>query len=115
MKRIEHYSFGKISIDGEEYRQDLIVYPDRVDSGWWRKEGHRLQLEDISGVLTAPPDALVVGQGEPGKMKVDGRVAEELERLNVDLIAAPTRVACDTFNELTQQGKRVVAALHLTC
>lgn len=115
MKRIEHYCFGTISIDGQKYQQDLIIYPDRIDSGWWRKEGHRLQLEDISGVLAAPPEALVVGQGDPGKMHVDGRVAEELERLNVRLIAAPTRVACDKFNELLGEGKHVVAALHLTC
>lgn len=115
MKRIEDYSFGTIRIDGQKYQQDVIVYPDRVDSGWWRKEGHRLQLEDISGVLVAPPQTLVVGQGEPGKMKVDKRVAEELERLNVRLIAAPTRVACDRFNKLAEEGKHVVAALHLTC
>ena len=115
MKKIEKYSFGKIHIDGQEYHEDLIIYPDRVQSGWWRKEGHRLQLEDIEEVLADPPEALVVGQGKPGKMQVDARVAEELERLNVRLIAAPTHDACERFNELLQEGKRVVAAFHLTC
>jgi hypothetical protein len=115
MKKIEKYSFGVIKVDGQGYQQDLIIYPDRVQSGWWRKEGHRLQLEDIQTVLADPPETLVVGRGEPGRMQVDTRVVEELERLNVRLVAAPTRDACEKFNELMEEGKHVVAALHLTC
>jgi hypothetical protein len=115
MKRIENYSFGKINVDGQSYKQDLIIFPERVQADWWRKEGHMLQLEDIAGILADPPDALVIGQGEPGKMQMDASVVEELQRLNVELVAAPTKVACSRFNELSQKGMRVVAALHLTC
>ena len=115
MRKIEHYSFGSIDIEGKRYEKDLIIYPDRIQSGWWRKEGHRLQLEDIPAVLADPPEVLVVGQGEPGKMRVDTRVAQKLDELNVRLVAAPTGAACNRFNKLSQQGMRVVAALHLTC
>jgi hypothetical protein len=44
---ITSYDFGHIIIDGKRYTSDLIVFPDRVKVGWWRKEGHRLQLEDL--------------------------------------------------------------------
>jgi hypothetical protein len=115
VKRIEHYSFGRITVDGHEYQQDVVIYPERVQADWWRKEGHKLQLEDIPAVLGNPPEALVVGQGKPGKMQVDSHVVRELERLNVQLIVSPTRDACDTFNNLSEEGKHVVAALHLTC
>jgi hypothetical protein len=115
MSRIERYSFGSIDVEGRKYEKDIIIYPDRVQSDWWRKEGHRLQLDDIPDVLTQPPDVLVVGQGDPGRMQVDPRVAETLDRLNVQLVAGPTRMACNRFNELSEQGARVVAALHLTC
>ncbi|UCD56955.1 MAG: hypothetical protein JSV16_14225 [Candidatus Hydrogenedentota bacterium] len=113
--RIRQYSFGSIDVDGRRYEKDLIIYPDTIQSDWWRKEGHRLQLEDIAAVLADPPEVLIVGQGEPGKMQVDQRVAETLDNLRVQLVAAPTRTACDKFNELSQKGKHVVAALHLTC
>ena len=115
MGRIEDYSFGSISVDGQKFTADLIIYPDRIQSDWWRKEGHKLQRDDVAGVLAEPPEALIVGQGEPGKMQVCARLAEELDRMNVQLIAEPTRSACERFNELCQEGRRVVAALHLTC
>lgn len=115
MQKIDQYSFGSIDIGGKRYETDVIIYPDRVQPNWWRKEGHRLRLEDIADVLADPPEVLVVGRGEPGRMEVDARVAEALDRLNVQLVEAPTGAACDRFNELSQEGRRVVAALHLTC
>jgi len=114
MRKIEDYSFGFISVDGHRYNKDLIVYPDSIQPNWWRKEGHRLQLEDIAGVLEDPPEILVVGRGDSSMMVVDPRVAEALEKLNVQLVAASTRAACDKFNDLSKEGRRVVAALHLT-
>jgi hypothetical protein len=115
MAKIEKYSFGSISIDGRAYDKDLIIYPDRVQDGWWRKEGHRLQIDDIRDVLADPPEVLVVGQGDSARMRVDPRVNEALAKLEVQLIAAPTKRACEEFNRLSAQGKHVVAALHLTC
>ncbi len=115
MRKIEGYSFGSVSIDGKRYTSDLIVYPERVEAGWWRGEGHRLRVEDISGVLEEPPEVLVVGRGSSAQMVVDAGVEKELERRGVELVAEPTETACERFNELSREGKRVVAALHLTC
>lgn len=115
MSTVKDYSFGSITVDGQTFQRDIIIYPDRIQSDWWRKEGHRLQVEDIADVLQNPPEILVVGQGASGAMQVDPEVAQALEQAQVQLVAAPTRTACDRFNELQRQGKRVVAALHLTC
>ena len=43
---VEHYSFGRITIDGKTYTSDVIVIKGEVRS-WWRKEGHRVALDDI--------------------------------------------------------------------
>ncbi|MCG2675765.1 hypothetical protein L6304_01045, partial [bacterium] len=45
-------------IDGKEYTNDLIIYPDHIQSSWWRKEGHRLDTEDIKEILEAKPEVL---------------------------------------------------------
>ena len=115
MRKIEGYSFGAVSVDGHRYTSDLIIYPGRIESNWWRKEGHRLQVEDISGVLKDQPEVLVVGRGESGVMVVDPTVEKELEMRKIELVAEPTKAACERFNELSREGKHVVAALHLTC
>ena len=115
MKTIRRYSFGTITVDGSVYGSDVIIHRDRVQEGWRRKDGHRLQIGDISELLADPPEVLVVGQGAYGRMQLDPRVEKELSKLSVQLVAAPTKIACDKFNELLEQGKNVVAALHLTC
>lgn len=111
---IESYSFGHITIDGREYRSDVIVYRDRVDGSWWRKQGHRLQVEDIPEVLRRQPDVLVVGTGDSGRMKVDDEVREEAKRRGIALMVSDTHRAVEAYNELAPE-KHVVAALHLTC
>lgn len=112
---IEHYEFGHIRIDGKSYSSDVIIYPDRVDSSWWRKEGHSLCMGDLKGALEASPEVLVIGCGAMSCMKIADEVLAELGKLGIDLIAQLTGDACTTYNELAAQGKKVIAGLHLTC
>jgi len=112
---IDEYSFGRIVIDGKTYRQDVIVFPDRVKSDWWRKEGHSLCLEDLEEVLRDPPEVLVVGTGYVVLMRVPREVREKLEEMGIRVVVEKTGKAYRTFNKLLSEGRRVVAALHLTC
>jgi hypothetical protein len=41
MAHIKHYQFGRIVVDGQEERRDLIILPDRVVRNWWRRDGLR--------------------------------------------------------------------------
>jgi hypothetical protein len=65
---IDSYDFGRITINGRSYDQDLIIFPDKIKAGWWRKEGHRLQMEDLDDVLESEPEVLIVGTGYYGEM-----------------------------------------------
>lgn len=111
---IEFYDFGKIIIDGEEYSNDVIIYPDRVEASWWRKVGHELCLEDIKDVFKEKPDVLVVGTGYSGLMRVLPEVEEALREKGIELKVECTKRACEVYNELSKSQK-VIAALHLTC
>jgi hypothetical protein len=112
--KIDSYEFGHIVINDQAYGKDLILLPERVIEGWWRKEGHLLQPEDLDAVLEANPKTLVVGQGAYGRMQVTSKTQEALEAADIELIAQPTPKACHTFNRLRQE-QSVAAALHLTC
>jgi hypothetical protein len=64
MARIEGYQFGRVLVDGDVHRRDVIVLPSRVVSGWRRREGHGLVLEDLDDVLDELPARLVIGTRE---------------------------------------------------
>jgi hypothetical protein len=114
MAMIESYDFGAIVIDGRKFGRDLIIFPDRIDSSWWRKEGHMLSVDDVKEVVEAKPEVLIVGTGYSGMMKIHPQTEQHLRSSGIKLIAAKTEQACKTYNDLSK-SRRVVAALHLTC
>ena len=111
---IDSYKFGHIVIDGKPYTSDVIIYPDRVESRWWRKEGHSLCMDDIQDILAGKPEVLVLGQGKPGLMKVPDGVRTAIRSRGIELFVSGTRDAVEKYNELSRV-KKVAAALHLTC
>jgi hypothetical protein len=111
---IDRYEFGLIVIDGQTFKNDVLIWPGRINGDWWRKEGHFLQLDDVAEALAAGPEVLVVGQGDPGRMEVDPALAAYLKGRGVELMAHPTREACRVINNLNGT-RRLAAALHLTC
>ena len=112
--KIDSYRFGRIVIDGKVHTSDVIIYPENVNSSWWRREGHRLYIDDIKEILDGDFDVLVVGTGDPGLLTVSDEAKQEIKNKNMELIIEPTEKACRIYNELSEQ-KKVVAALLLTC
>lgn len=111
---IESYDFGRIVIDGRKFGSDVVIFPDRIDGNWWRKEGHTLSVDDVKEIVEAKPEVLVVGTGYSDLMKIHPQTEQYLRSSGIELIAAKTEKACKIYNELFKSG-RVVAAFHLTC
>ena len=112
---IDAYQFGRIVIDGAEYVQDVIILPDHVQAGWWRREGHHLHLEDLAAVLTAPPRVLIIGRGFAGVMRVPEALVQALEAQGIEVHVAKSREAVELYNELAPSTPSLAAAIHLTC
>jgi hypothetical protein len=112
---IDSYKFGKIVIDGVSYNSDLIILSGTVESGWWRKQGHSLAVEDLASVIAARPSVLVAGCGASGMMQVPQQTMQVLQENGIELEAVDTRKAVQRFNELAKAGTDVAAAIHLTC
>jgi hypothetical protein len=113
MAKIDHYSFGRLVVDGVEYNKDVIILPERVRAEWWRKDGHGLALEDFDDVIDELPAHLIVGTGAHGQMKPDPRTLSELETRGISVDALPTGDAVDRYGQL--DPRTTAAALHLTC
>ncbi len=66
---IDRYEFGLIVIDGQTFKSDLLIWPGRIKSDWWRREAHLLQLDDVAEALAAPPRCWWWGKATPGKCR----------------------------------------------
>ncbi len=114
MIMIDSYSFGRITVRGKTYTSDVIIYPDRVDDSWWRKEGHNLSPEDLEDILQFKPDVLVIGTGSYGVMRVPENLKKAIRDRSIKLFVDKTGNVVEIYNQLEKKEK-VVAALHLTC
>ena len=112
---IDSYQFGKIVIDGKAYNSDCLIIGSSIQANWWRKQGHLLTPEDLEPLITARPKFLVVGCGASGLMKVSQDIDKLLREQGIELFTANTNKAVERFNELSDKGENVAAALHLTC
>ena len=112
---IENYSFGTITVDGESYDSDIIIFPEHVLPNWTRQEGHSLAMEDLKEVISYHPEFLIIGTGASGMLTIPDSTKKAIAQEKIMLIDKDTREACNTFNEYIKQGKRVVGAFHLTC
>jgi hypothetical protein len=111
---IDAYDFGRIVIDGTTFTSDVIIYPDRIQDQWWRKDGHVLSQTDVESVVREQPEVLIVGTGKYGVMKVPAQTRRYIESKGIEVHIEPTEQACELYNQIAQE-KRTIAALHLTC
>jgi len=98
---IDSYKFGAVVVDGRRYTSDIIVLPERVIDGWWRKEGHKVCAEDLEEIFNCEPEpqVLIVGTGYYGLVKILPEVKDILGSHGIELVAQPTGEACQTFNK----------------
>ena len=102
-------------IQKQTYNKDVIISKKEVFSPWWREKGHLLSKGDLKEVFREKPEVLIIGSGAASLMKVPEEVKKSIEAQGIQCLVFNTREACDKFNELELSGKKVTAALHLTC
>jgi len=112
---IKGFSFGRIVVGDATYTNDIKIIDGRVVADWWRRRGHTVDVEDVSDILAARPEVLVIGKGEPGFMKTSRALRQVLEKNGIRLIEEKTPRACKTFNRLWQEGRSVAAGFHVSC
>ncbi|MBU4445719.1 hypothetical protein KJ656_11650 [bacterium] len=112
--KIKNYKFGSMTIGDTTYHSDLIIFPNKIKSNWWRKEGHNLQMENIQEILSFKPEVLVIGTGKFGLMKVDNNVVNTINERDIKLIIEKTSKAVEKYNAICEEVC-TVAAFHLTC
>jgi uncharacterized protein len=101
---------GWIRIGETEYRQNLVVTPDAVATGWAPAGFAALTEEDFAGLLKHDPELVLLGSGAAQRFP-HPRLLQALSRARIGVEVMDTRAACRTFNILVAEDRRAVAAL----
>jgi hypothetical protein len=112
---ITDFSFGRIVANGQTCNSDIKIVQGTLVPDWWRKSGHSVEIEDLQDALDTEPEFIVIGQGQPGYMRITDSLREHLAEKNVKLIEEPTPLAIETFNRLFKEGRRVAGGFHVGC
>ncbi|MCF8090104.1 MAG: Mth938-like domain-containing protein [Desulfotignum sp.] len=113
---IDAYSFGKMIVNGKEFRKDLIILPDgSVLSPWTRKSCHRLTMEDLRPVLDSDAEILVIGTGKPGLMRPHATLVKNIQEKGITAMVMSSKRAAEKYNDLSGTSDVVAACFHLTC
>jgi len=112
---IDVYDFGLIKIDGQTFAKDVFINLGGEVKDWQRQQSHFFQKTDVENLLEEDVEIAVFGTGKPGLAKVSDELKIFIKSGGIKLISAPTDQVVKEYNEIKQEGKKVVAFLHLTC
>ncbi len=101
---------GWIRVNADEHRANLVLTPDAVFPGWANAGFDALTEADYATLLEHRPEIVLLGTG-PTLRFPHPRLLRAVHQAQVGVESMDTRAACRTFNFLTGEGRRVVAAL----
>ena len=101
---------GWIRVEATEYRENVILTPDDVRTGWAPQGFAGLTESDFAELLESKPELALLGTGETLRFP-HPKLTRALAQARVGLEVMDTQAACRTFNILAAEGRRVVAAL----
>ena len=112
--KISDYQFGRMVIDEQTFTGDVLVCEGKVLADWWRRQGHRVDMDDLARVRLKAGSRLIIGTGYSGLMAVDRSVEQYCLKNEITLEAMTTPEAVRRFNSLSGE-KNLIGAFHLTC
>ena len=111
---IDKNSFGRIAVDGKEFRDVKIDREGNV-SPWIFTEDHTVTAKDVSE-LSEGIEVLVVGIGTAGVVSVAKEVEELAGQKGIKLVVEKTPEACRSYNSMSKKNPgKIAAIIHSTC
>jgi uncharacterized protein len=95
-----------------EYRDNVLVTPERVVTGWTAGGFDTLTEADFTALAELKPEVVLLGTGASLRFP-HPRLTRALTDAGIGVEVMDTPAACRTFNVLAAEGRRVVAAVIL--
>lgn len=121
MLKVEETSFGEVTVNGQTYGHDIVIFPDRIieRKKWITKDEHgtshkftREEMREyIETIGVRSVDKVLVGTGQYGKLSLLPEAREYLEEKSVDYQEKKTT---ELVGEQIDE-ERTMLIIHVTC
>jgi len=115
----EKTSFGAITIDGQDYRQDVLI---RLDGKVTKRKkklskhvygtSHTISLDEANYIFEEGAEMLIIGTGQYGRVDLSDEASQFFNAHNLRVVMEPTPIAIELWNE-AKGG--VIGLFHITC
>ena len=104
------YGVGYVAVNQARYEKSLVVLPDRIIEGSLPAAVADLTRGHFEFLLGLHPEIVLLGTGERLSFPAP-ELSRCLAAAGVGLESMSTSAACRTYNILTAEGRRVLAAV----
>jgi uncharacterized protein len=101
---------GFVRLGIVEYRENIVVTPEKIITGWAPGGFDALAAEDFTTLAELAPEVVLLGTGAAIRFP-HPRLTTALTDARIGLEVMDTPAACRTFNILSAEGRKVVAAI----
>ncbi|HZQ61540.1 MAG TPA: Mth938-like domain-containing protein [Casimicrobiaceae bacterium] len=101
---------GWIRVGADEYRENVVLGPEGVRTGWAPAGFDALSADDFATLLERKPEVVLLGTGARQQFP-HPRLLAALTAARVGVETMDTPAACRTYNILVAEGRNVTAAL----
>jgi uncharacterized protein len=109
---ISAYDPDEIVINGQIYRQSLVLSPQSINCPWPVRSISELDESSLQIVLDMNPDVVLLGTGERQEFP-EARIFALLGQEGIGREVMNNGALCRTFNILVAEDRAVVAAIML--
>ena len=103
---------GFVRLGIVEYRDNLLVTPERIVTGWAEGGFDALTEAEFAALAALDPEVALLGTGATLRFP-EPRITRPLIDAGIGLEVMDTPAACRTFNILAAEGRRVAAGILL--
>lgn len=108
--RVRAYDRTSVRINEITYRHSLLLMPEEIVADWPPTALAELRAEHLQQVVALAPEVVLLGTGTQLRFPPPAILAP-LHHAGIGVEVMSTDAACRTYNILSGEGRRVLAAL----
>ncbi|MBX3709825.1 MAG: Mth938-like domain-containing protein [Gammaproteobacteria bacterium] len=108
--QIRSYQPGYIQVNEKIFTRSILIAPDKLIEDWQPQAIDELKAESLTPIISFKPDILLLGTGST-LVLIPVEVYGELINLGIGVEVMSTSAACRTFNVLSSENRKIMAAL----